>query len=228
MGGISLFMSWLFFNAGSAQTVQKTANADVSNAMHCTLLAACASCLTFILLQCFSLADDTWNVSGVTNSVMAGCVSITASCNNVSLFSAIVIGSIGCACYLFCRRLYQKLNIDDPLEASIVHGVCGFWGVIAVGFFDRNAGLLHSGSLEQLEIQALGAVAIAAWSAATTLVFILVAKRTQRLRVGEIFEIIGMDRLSEHDLDLREQINRQQVGLGMSAAVVKKIEQRQR
>ena len=34
--------------------------------------------------------------------------------------------------------LLVRLKIDDALDAFPVHGVCGFWGVIAVGFFAKE------------------------------------------------------------------------------------------
>ena len=38
--------------------------------------------------------------------------------------------------------LLQKLKIDDPVDASPVHGFCGIWGVLACGFFDWGNGLV--------------------------------------------------------------------------------------
>ena len=34
---------------------------------------------------------------------------------------------------VFC--MIQKLKIDDPVGAFAVHGVNGFWGVLALGLF---------------------------------------------------------------------------------------------
>ena len=39
--------------------------------------------------------------------------------------------------------LLQKLRIDDPVDASPVHGFCGAWGLIAAGLFDWGRGIDH-------------------------------------------------------------------------------------
>ena len=140
----------------------------------------------------------------IINSTMAGCVSITASCNNVTLFSSMCIGLIGGIIYLSFRKLFIRLEIDDPLEASIIHGICGFWGTLAVGFFDNTQGLFETGSWRQLGIQILGAASIIAWVGLTTVLFVVLAKKGNRYRVGEIYEIIGMDTLDQNDPDLLE------------------------
>ena len=36
--------------------------------------------------------------------------------------------------------LLQKLKIDDPVDASPVHGFCGIWGVLACGFLRLGQG----------------------------------------------------------------------------------------
>ena len=84
------------------------------------------------------------------NAILAGLVAITASCNNVSLWSAVVIGIIGSVVYNLSGKLMFRWKIDDPIEASQIHGFTGIWGVVAVGIFDLDKGLLYSGSTEQL------------------------------------------------------------------------------
>jgi Amt family ammonium transporter len=167
-------------------------------------------------------------VEVVINSVMAGCVSITASCNNVNLFSSMIIGLAGCIFYLSFRKLFIRLEIDDPLEASIIHGICGLWGTLAVGFFDNTDGLFFSGSWKQLGIQILGASAIITWIGLNTVLFVVLAKKGNRYRVGEIYEIIGMDILDINDQDLLEKSNKQYLGIQINTKLITKIENRQR
>jgi len=159
---------------------------------------------------------------------MAGCVSITASCNKVSLFSAIVIGFIGSLLYTSCRKLYQRFEIDDPCEASIVHGICGFWGILAVGIFNHEVGLVYTGNFKQLGIQLFGGAVLATWSVLITLCFIYIAKKGNRYRVGEIYEIVGTDILDPHDPDLKERYYRQQIHMDIKPELIHLIEQRQR
>jgi len=71
----------------------------------------------------------------LTNGLLAGCVSITASCADVEQWAAIIIGIIGSIIYSSACLMTEKLKIDDPIEAFQVHGCCGMWGVIAFAFF---------------------------------------------------------------------------------------------
>ena len=173
-------------------------------------MAAAASACTCYLLWPFFFSSKRnparrVGIEIIINSVMVGCVSITASCNHVGLLSAMMIGIIGCIFYLSFRKLFIRLEIDDPLEASIIHGICGFWGTLAVGFFDNTEGLFETGSWRQLGIQILGAASIIAWVGLNTVLFVVLAKKGNRYRVGEIYEIIGMDTLDQNDPDLLEK-----------------------
>ena len=83
----------------------------------------------------------------LANIVLAGLVSISA-CYNVSMSESCTIGVVAAIIYINADRIYQRYKIDDPLKASIIHGVCGYWGVIAVGIFDPTHGILHTGSYQ--------------------------------------------------------------------------------
>lgn len=67
-------------------------------------------------------------------------VSITAGCGGVTQWAALIIGFLGGIIYILASKLLIKLKIDDPLDASPVHGFCGAWGVLALGFFDTESG----------------------------------------------------------------------------------------
>ena len=98
--------------------------------------------------------DETnrFDLLAAASGLLAGCVSITASCATVSLMSAALIGLIGCLTFLTGKIIWNRLLIDDPLEASQIHGLCGLWGVIAVGIFHEEKGLLTTGSVKLLVI----------------------------------------------------------------------------
>lgn len=90
-----------------------------------------------------------------------------------------------------------KLELDDPLESSIVYGLQGLWGVISVGFFDANKGLLNTGDATQLMVQLTGAFSVLAISATISFCIFLMVKRQQRFRVGKIYEIVGLDTMTK-------------------------------
>ena len=88
--------------------------------------------------------------SKIMNAILAGLVAITAPCNHVDHWAASFIGLLGGVVYILSTKLMHKMKIDDPIEASQIHGFCGLWGVLAVGIFDRDSGLLYTGSHKQL------------------------------------------------------------------------------
>jgi Amt family ammonium transporter len=72
--------------------------------------------------------------------MLAGLVAITAPCAFVSPIMAAVIGLI--AGVLVVEAVWfveRRLKVDDPVGAIAVHGVCGTFGVLAVGLFANGS-----------------------------------------------------------------------------------------
>lgn len=57
-----------------------------------------------------------FNVHELCGGVLAGLISISGSGPNVSLWSACFIGLIGSGIYSYTRKLFQRFEIDDPLD----------------------------------------------------------------------------------------------------------------
>jgi len=78
-----------------------------------------------------------------------------------------------------------------------VHGLNGIWGVLAVGLFATEGGVLTGGGVHLIAIQALGAAAIVAWTVVTMVVVFGAIKATVGLRVSGDEELRGLD-IGEH------------------------------
>ena len=87
-----------------------------------------------------------------------------------------MIGVIGSLIYTQSRKLVQRYEIDDPLDITEVHGICGIWSVIAVGIFDLDYGLIYTGDGRKLGIQILGAVSYILWSLLLAFIFFYALK----------------------------------------------------
>merc|ERR1712139_425677 len=60
--------------------------------------------------------------------------------------SAVLIGLLGGCIYFGSSTLVKKLKVDDPVDASSVHGTCGIWGCLAAALFDFGSGTdMHHG-----------------------------------------------------------------------------------
>ena len=87
------------------------------------------------------------------------------------------------------------MRIDDPIEAFQVHGVCGLWGLIAVGIFHQEKGLIYGnhGSLYGMGIQCLGALSIITWTVLLSAIYFSVFKKIGYIRLTEEQELLGGD-----------------------------------
>ena len=201
LGVFILWFGWFGFNAGST-----TAGTDLSIAVIAvtTNLAAAAGAIAAMITVWIQFGKP--DVSMSLNGALAGLVGITAGCANVSPGSAIIIGGIaGVLVVLSVEFIDKVLKIDDPVGAVSVHGVCGAWGTIAVGFFAQEAyggtnGLLFGGGVTQLVTQLTGVGSVFAWTFGTALLLFGVIKATMGLRVSDPEQLKGLD-IEEHGME---------------------------
>jgi ammonia channel protein AmtB len=178
-----------------------------------TVMSACSGCITSILYKiieksCFDPTVSRYDLIKIINSIMSACVGVTASSSNIDFGPAVAIGASSAVIYMLFSKLITKMQLlDDPLEVTIVHGISGYWGCICVGIFDKSKGLIATGSAKQLSIQLIGASTLLLLALFLGGIFFGVLRTFSKLRVGEIFEILGQDVLDRHDMDIKSQRN---------------------
>ncbi len=201
LGVFILWFGWYGFNGAAATSLDQLGSIFVTTTIAPAI--ATVSCMIFTWIK-YGKPD----VSMCLNASLAGLVGITAGCDVLDAFGAIVVGVVsGLLVCLGVWLLDQKLHIDDPVGAVAVHGFNGVWGVIAVGLFgttsvpgnDSVTGLIYGGGFAQLGSQLLGIVAILAWTAVMITITFQIIKHTIGLRASAEEEVIGLD-ATEHNL----------------------------
>lgn len=145
-----------------------------------------------------------FNPANIINGLLAGHVTITAGCNNVEPYAAAAIGLISGFWYILSCWIMVKIKVDDPVDATQIHAFCGLLGLVSVGFFDVDRGLLYTGSAYQLGIQLLGALSLFLWTSFVSFPYFYFINKNKRLRVPAIYEIIGLDyMLHEESLKIK-------------------------
>jgi Amt family ammonium transporter len=204
LGCFILWFGWYGFNGAAAGNLPQLGSIFLTT----TLAPATATVATMLLTWIKNGKPD---VSMSLNGALGGLVGITAGCSNVDALGAIIIGIVaGILVVLAVEFIDLKLHVDDPVGAVAVHGVCGVWGTLAVGLFAKPiiagedvisdaTGLFYGGGFGQLGIQAVGVLAIAAWTAVTVGLTFIVIKKINGLRASREDEIKGLD-TTEHGL----------------------------
>jgi Amt family ammonium transporter len=143
-----------------------------------------------------------FDAGSVSNGILAGLVAVTAACDAVEPWAAVVIGLIGGILYSLWIRLITELYIDDPIEASGVHYVNGVWGILACIIFDSQKGFI-SGNPEMgkyLGVQVYGIICVTLWSMAWALAFFLPCRWLGVLKYHPVIEMLGVHRFKMGDL----------------------------
>lgn len=193
LGVFILWFGWYGFNGAAATDIATLGKIFVTT----TLAPAFASCATMAFTWIKNGKPD---VSMTLNGSLAGLVAITAGCANVDALGSIIIGLVaGIWVVVVVEVLDLKLHIDDPVGAVGVHFANGIWGTLAVGLFATDTGLFYGGGFRQLGVQALGIVAILAYTTVMMLITFTFIKKFHGLRVSPEEEISGLDSV-EHGL----------------------------
>lgn len=154
----------------------------------------------------------------VVNGILGGLVAITAGCAYVDTWSAMIIGFFAVFIVIGASELLIRLRIDDPLDASPVHGACGFFGVICVGLFHSTGGLFCGGGGELLITQIIGALTCLGWGALHALLFFGPFRKVIRVSVEK--ELAGLDNAymdTDGDLDAHKIREHNEVKMAQKA-----------
>ena len=205
LGALILWIGWYGFNPGSElQMDQYVAYVAVT-----TTLAAAGGAIGATVTS--TLTSGKPDLTMIINGILAGLVSITAGCGNMTMVGSWIAGLIGGIIVVFSVAALDSAGIDDPVGAFSVHGVCGVWGTVVIGLwgvkgmspedFQVGIGLFNGGGFSQLGIQALGAGAYAIWALVTCwIAWSVIGALFGGIRVTEEEEINGLD-IGEHGME---------------------------
>ena len=208
LGTLILWFGWFGFNPGSTLGVVSGGQVGFFGYVALTTnLAAAAGGLGGICVAWLVLRKP--DVSMMLNGVLAALVAVTAACGFVAPWAAVVIGFVAATIAVVAVPLVERLGIDDPIGAVAVHGLAGVWGTLATGLLAVPAlaatvgvgrgGLLYTGSPYQLGIQALGLVAVGAFTFTASFGSLWALNRLWGIRVEPHVETAGLD-VAEHGM----------------------------
>ena len=200
LGVFILWLGWFGFNGGSQLAWGGDDAIGASAVVVVTNLAAAAGALGALITTWIWYGKP--NLAQTLNGALAGLVTITAGCGNMTEGCAVLAGLIGGVIVVFSIEFIEKkLKIDDAIGAASVHGVAGFWGTIVIGLWgvsgEEAIGLFNGGGSAQFVTQLVGALSYMLWAVVLSFVVFGILKATIGLRVTEEEEIAGLD-VSEH------------------------------
>jgi Amt family ammonium transporter len=208
LGTLILWFGWFGFNPGSTLGVATGGHVGFFGYVAVTTnLAAAAGAIGGICVAWLVLRKP--DVSMMLNGVLAALVAVTAACGFVAPWAAVLIGFVAAGIAVVAVPLVERLGIDDPIGAVAVHGLAGVWGTLATGLLALPAlaatvgvgrgGLLYTGSAYQLGVQALGLVAVGAFTFTASFGSLWTLNRLWGIRVEEHVETAGLD-VAEHGM----------------------------
>ncbi len=207
LGVIILWFGWFGFNAGSTLSVDFGGVGFFAYVALNTNLAAAAGVLGAVATSWILIKKP--DLSMMLNGAVAALVAITAACAFVAPWAAIVIGLGAGAIVVVGVLAVEKARIDDPIGAIAAHGMAGVWGTLALGFValpsqaeslaTGSAGLFYGGGFHQLGVQALGLLAVGAFTFTASFLVLWVLKVTVGIRTDPEAETAGLD-VSEHGM----------------------------
>ena len=170
----------------------------ISHVAMTTNLACCAAIVSSTIVAWLMLGKPDFTMT--VNGALAGLVAITAPCAFVSVASSAIIGLIAGVIVVFAVVFFDRLKIDDPVGALSVHLANGIWGTLSIGLFaSADApggganGLFNGGGFGSLGAQALGTLAVGAFTLTLSLIAWAIVRAIFGLRVTAEDESRGLD-----------------------------------
>lgn len=183
VGAFLLWFGWFGFNGGSVLSADPM---EVSFVFVTTALAAASGSVAAMLVT--KLVINKLDATMALNGILAGLVGITAGADVIAPMFAVIVGAISGTIVVFAIMMLDKLQLDDPVGAVSVHGICGIWGTLAVGIFVAEFSFLT---------QLIGTLAVLSFTFIFSFAVFAALKYTIGVRVSEEYENSGLD-IAEH------------------------------
>ena len=207
LGTLILWFGWFGFNPGSTLSVDWGGFGYFGYVAVTTNIAAAAGAIGGITTAWLVLKKP--DISMMLNGVLAALVAITAASGYVAPWAAVVIGLVSGFIAVVGVIAVERIGIDDPIGAVAVHGMSGVWGTLATGLFAvpvlagnlgvGTGGLVYTGSFHQIGVQALGLVAVGAFTFTASFASLYAMHKLWGIRVEDHVETAGLD-VSEHGM----------------------------
>jgi Amt family ammonium transporter len=207
LGTIILWFGWFGFNPGSTLSVDLGGFGYFAYVALTTNVAAATGAVAGIVIAWIKLGKP--DISMMLNGALGALVAITAASGFVAPWAAVVIGVGSGVIAVFGVIFVERIGIDDPIGAVAVHGMSGVWGTLACGLFavpslagalaTGHEGLVYGGGFHQLGVQALGLVAVGAFTFGSSYGCLWVLHKVWGIRVEPVVESQGLD-VHEHGM----------------------------
>jgi len=186
LGVFILWFCWFGFNCGSTTA----AAYEIGDIAMTTNLAAVAATLTTLIFTWVRYGKP--DVSMTLNGSLAGLVAVTAGCDVVSPYAAMIIGIVaGLAVVIIVEFVDKKLKIDDPVGAIAVHGGCGLLGTLMTGIFGEGCDFVT---------QCIGVGSVLLYVGVSAFIIFTIIDKTVGLRVTDQEQSDGLD-IHEHGMN---------------------------
>ncbi|MGZ5779955.1 MAG: ammonium transporter [Burkholderiaceae bacterium] len=203
-GTALLWLGWVGFNAGSALGATNVAALAFIN----TMLAPCAACIAWVLLERARYGIST--ALGGASGVLAGLIAVTPAAGFVAPWAAILIGVAATFASFYAVSIVKRSwKVDDALDVFALHGVSGVIGSLLLGVFAFNSlggqmaiptGMtLVEAVIKQVGLQALACLIVALISGVATIGSLAIANKLTQLLLEPEEEELGLDAIDHQE-----------------------------
>jgi Amt family ammonium transporter len=193
LGAALLWFGWFGFNGGAAAAGDGIAasGSPIGLITINTLGATAAAILGWLVIE--KLTGRKPTSVGAASGAVAGLVAITPACANLTPGWSLLLGLVAGIVCAKAVELKYLLRIDDSLDVVGVHLVGGLIGTLYLGLFATGTGLFTGGSVDQLVVQTIAALAVLMFSFGISWVVGWGIQKTMGFRIRSEDELAGVD-----------------------------------
>lgn len=158
IGAALVCFGWFGLTIGSEGAVDRYTGLIWMN----TLTASATSTIAWVIVDRIMMRRPT--VASAACGAVAGLVAVTPASGIITTGWSLLLGALaGIACAVIVD-VAARARFGTPMVVVVIHLVGSLVGVLFIGLFANQAGMVYSGNFDQLGVQVIVALAVAAWS----------------------------------------------------------------